>query len=139
MAPRRNDRGARCDFTMTLRELSKDKVIEALGKVAEDSLPPHCRAALLRDPHKTFNAAESPAERLREVLEVNHRIARTKGKCIIGGDDLLLQLHQLGSGPVTAVAAEDGAYLCITYLRAWTLDPVGAVIIYDSTVKRDLR
>ncbi len=116
---------------MTLRELSKDKIIQALSGAPGNSLLTQCQAALLNDPRKTFNAAASPAERLRRILEVKHRVARTHGKTLIGDDDLLLRLHELGGHPVTAVAVDDGFSHCILYLRAWTLEPVGAVIMHD--------
>jgi hypothetical protein len=116
---------------MTLREISKGKIIEALNGVPENSLLAQCRVALLNDPGKTFNAAASPAERLRRILEVKHRVARTSGKTLTGHDDLLLRLHELGGQPVTAVTVEDGGSHYMLYLRAWTLEPVGAVIVHD--------
>jgi hypothetical protein len=116
---------------VTLRELSKDKIIEALSGVPENSLLTRCRAALLTDPRKTFNAAASPAEQLRRILEVKHRIARTRGKTLVGDDDLLLRLNELADQSVTAVAVNDGPCHYIIYLRAWTLEPVGAVIMHD--------
>jgi hypothetical protein len=116
---------------MTLRELSEDNIIEALIGAPENSLLDQCRKALLRDPHSTFTAAESPAEELRKILEVKHRVARTRGKTLIGDDDLLLRLHELGSQPVTGVFVDEGVCHYKLYLQAWTPKPVGAVIMHD--------
>jgi len=116
---------------MTLREIPKANVLAALDQSPTGSILGRCRTALANDKRESFTATESPANALKKSLEVKYRIARTKGKELEGGDEVLLALGELGDKPVTGVFVDDDPLHYMIYLRAWTLEPVSAVIMED--------
>ncbi len=68
----------------------------------------------------------------RQTLEVKYRHATSSGKTFNGEDELLLRLQQLGSKPVAVVSAHAEGKNFYIYVTPATLEPVGAVIMYDS-------
>lgn len=46
-----------------------------------------------------MNSSGSPANALRESLEVKYRHAASRGKTFVGDDELLLPLYELASEP----------------------------------------
>jgi hypothetical protein len=116
---------------MTLRDISRETVLDALRGASAGSILDRCRHAVAKDQRDSFTVTASPAEALRKTLEVKHRIARTNGKVLEGGDDLLLALRELGETPVTGVFVDEGPVHYMVYLRAWTLEPVSGVIMED--------
>jgi hypothetical protein len=116
---------------MSLRDISRESVLDALSGVSLGSILDRCRLAVAKEQRESFTVTASPAEALRKTLEVKHRIARTNGKVLDGGDDLLLALLELGDTPVTGVFVDDGPLHYMVYLRAWTLEPVSGVIMED--------
>ncbi len=117
---------------MTLREVSRDEVLAALGDGGEDSVLRACVAAVRAYSRPSYAIGGSPANALRETLEVKYRHAASRGKTFIGDSELLLRLHELGSEPVAGVSAHHAGKNFIIYVIPSTLKPVGAVIMYDA-------
>ncbi len=117
---------------MTLREVSRDEVLAALGDGGEDSVLRACVAAVRAYSRPSYAIGGSPANALRETLEVKYRHAASRGKTFIGDSELLLRLHELGSEPVAGVSAHHAGKSFIIYVIPSTLKPVGAVIMYDA-------
>lgn len=117
---------------MTFREVTSDEILVALGDGGEDSVLRACVAALRAHPRPSYAIGGSPANALRETLEVKYRHAASRGKTFIGDDDLLLRLQELGSEPVAVVSAHDAGKNFYVYVTPASLEPVGAVIMYDA-------
>jgi hypothetical protein len=117
---------------VTFREVTPDEVLAALGDGGEDSVLRACVAALRAYPRPTYAIGGSPANAVRETLEVKYRRAAGRGKTFIGDSELLLRLHELGSEPVAGVSAHHAGKNFIIYVIPSTLKPVGAVIMYDA-------
>ena len=116
---------------MTFREVSKAEVLSALGDGGDDQVLRTCVAALRADPRDSYTVSGTPAEILRETLEVKYRHAAARGKTFIGDDELLLRLQELGSELVSVVSAHQPGRHFFVYVTAATLKPAGAVIMYD--------
>jgi hypothetical protein len=117
---------------VTSREVSRDEVLAALGEGGEDSVLRACVAALRVHSRPSYAIGGSPANVLRETLEVKYRIAASRGKTFIGDDELLLRLQEFGSEPVAVVSAHHAGKNFFIYVTPSTLQPVGAVIMYDA-------
>lgn len=117
---------------MTFREVLAGEVIKALGDGGEDSVLRACVAALRLHPRPSYAIGGTPADVLRETLEVKYRIAAGRGKTFIGDVELLLRLQELGSEPVAVVSAHHAGKNFFVYVHPLTLQPVGAVIMYDA-------
>jgi len=123
------------DGAVTFREVTSDEVLAALGDGGQDSVLRACVAALRAYPRASYAVGGSPANALRESLEVKYRRAASRGKTFVGDDELLLRLHELDSEPVAGVSAHSAGKNFYVYVIPSTLEPVGAVIMYDA--KRD--
>jgi hypothetical protein len=117
---------------MTVREVTPDEVLAALGDGGEDPVLRACVAALRAYPRPSYAIGGTPAGALRETLEVKYRHAASKGKTFDGDGELLLRLRDLGSEPLAVVSAHHAGRNFSIYLIASTLTPVGAVIMYDA-------
>jgi hypothetical protein len=117
---------------VTFREVTPDEVLAALGDGGEDSVLRACVAALRAYPRPSYAIGGSPANAVRESLEVKYRHAASRGKTFIGDSELLLRLQELGSEPVAGVSAHHAGRNFIIYVTPSTLKPVGAVIMYDA-------
>ncbi len=117
---------------MTFREVRSDEVLAALGDGGEDSVLRACVAALRVHPRPSYTIGGTPANALRETLEVKYRHAASRGKTFVGGQELLLRLQELGSEPVSGVDAHHAGKHFYVYVTPSTLRPVGAVIMYDA-------
>jgi hypothetical protein len=117
---------------VTFREVTSDEVLAALGDGGQDSVLRACVAALRAYPRPSYAVGGSPANALRESLEVKYRHAASRGKTFVGDDELLLRLHELGSEPVAVVSAHSAGKNFYVYVTPSTLEPVGAVIMYDA-------
>lgn len=117
---------------MTFREVSPDEILAAFGDGGGDHVLRACVAALRAHPRASYAIGGSPANSLRETLEVKYRIAASRGKTFVGDDELLLRLQELGSEPVAVVSAHDAGKNFYIYVTPSTLKPVGAVIMYDA-------
>jgi hypothetical protein len=91
-----------------------------------------CVAALRAYPRASYAIGGSPANAVRESLEVKYRHAASRGKTFIGDSELLLRLQELGGEPVAGVSAHHAGRNFIIYVLPSTLKPVGAVIMYDA-------
>lgn len=121
------------DAALTFREVMSGEVLAALGDGGPDSVLRACVAALRAYPRPSYAIGGSPANALRESLEVKYRHAASRRKIFVGDDELLLRLHELGSEPVAVVSAHSpqGKDFYV-YVTPSTLEPVGAVIMYDA-------
>lgn len=117
---------------MTFREVLADEVIKVLGDGGEDPVLRACVAAVRLHPRHSYAVGGTPADVLRETLEVKYRIAASRGKVFLGDVELLLRLQELGSEPVAVLSAHDASKNFFIYVHPGTLQPVGAVIMYDS-------
>jgi hypothetical protein len=117
---------------VTFREITLDEVLAALGDGGEDSVLRACVAALRAYPRPSYAIGGSPANAVRESLEVKYRHAASRGKTFVGDSELLLRLHELGSESVAGVSAHHAGKNFIIYVIPSTLEPVGAVIMYDA-------
>jgi hypothetical protein len=117
---------------MTFREVGRDEILAALGDGGEDLVLRACVAALRVHSRPSYAIGGSPANVLRETLEVKHRRAASRGKTFLGDAELLLRLQELGSEPVAVVSAHDAGKNFYVYVVPATLKPVGAVIMYDA-------
>jgi hypothetical protein len=88
---------------VTLREISRNEVLAALGDGGEDSVLRTCIAVLRAYSRPSYTIGGSPANALRETLEVKYRHAASRGKTLVGDGELLLRLQELGSDPVAVV------------------------------------
>jgi hypothetical protein len=116
---------------MTYRVVTRDEILAALGDGGEDSVVRACVAALRVHSRPSFTIGGTPAEALREALELKYRRAASRGKTFVGDDELLLRLQELGSESVAVVDAHHGGQHFTVYLIPSTLKAVGAVIMYD--------
>jgi hypothetical protein len=132
LLPEGQDRALGGDAAMTFREVSRDEVLAALGDGGEDPVLRACVAALRAYSRPSYTIGGSPANALRETLEVKYRHAASRGKTFVGDGELLLRLQELGSEPVTGVSAHHAGKNFIVYVTPLTLKPVGAVIMYDA-------
>lgn len=89
-------------------------------------------AALRVHSRPAYTIGGTPANSLRETLEVKYRHAASRGKTFVGDDELLLRLQELGSDLVAGVDAHHAGRQFIGNLTPSTLKPVGAVIMYDA-------
>ena len=87
-------------------------------------------AAVRAYPRPSYTIGGSPANAVRETLEVKYRHADSRGKTFIGDSELLLRLQELGSEPVSGVDAHHAGKHFTVYVIPSTLKPVGAVIMY---------
>jgi hypothetical protein len=117
---------------MTFREVTSDEIMTALDDGGEDLVLRACVGALRAHPRPSYAIGGSPASALRDTLEVKYRHATSSGKTFNGEDELLLRLQQLGSKPVSVVSAHAEGKNFYIYVTPATLEPVGAVIMYDS-------
>jgi hypothetical protein len=117
---------------VTFREVRLDEILAALGDGGEDSILRACVAALRVYSRPSYAIGGSPASALHETLEVKFRHAASRGKTFVGDRELLLQLQELGSEPVAVVSARRGGENFFVYVTPATLNPVGAVIMYDA-------
>jgi hypothetical protein len=117
---------------VTFREVTPDKILAALGDGGGDSILRACVAALRAHPRDSYTIGGTPANALRETLEVKYRHAASRGKTFIGDSELLLRLQELGSEPISAVDAHHAGRHFMIYVAPSTLMPVGAVIMYDA-------
>jgi hypothetical protein len=117
---------------MTFREVTLDDVLAALGDGGGDSVLRACVAALRAYPRPSYTIGRSPANAVRETLEVKYRHAASRGKTFLGDSELLLRLQELGSEPVSGVDAHHAGKHFMVYVIPSTLKPVGAVIMYDA-------
>lgn len=115
---------------MTFREVTQDNVLAALGDGGEDSVLRACVAALRAYPRPSYAIDGTPADALRETLEVKYRHAASRGMTFVGDGELLLRLQELGSAPVAVVSAHHAGKNFYVYVTPSTLKPVGAVIMY---------
>lgn len=115
----------------TVREVTSGEVLAALGDGGGDSVLRACVAALRAHPRPSYAVGGSPANVLRETLEVKYRRAASRGKTFVGDQELLLRLQELGSEPVSGVDAHHAGKHFYVYVAPSTLRPVGAVIMYD--------
>jgi hypothetical protein len=116
---------------MTFREVPRDEVWAALGDGGDDAILRACVAALRTYSRPTYAVGGSPANVLREALEIKYRRAASRGKTLVGDDELLLRLQELDGEPVAVVSAHHAGKNFYVYVRPSTLRPVGAVIMYD--------
>jgi hypothetical protein len=117
---------------VTFREVTPDEVLVALGDGGQDLVLRACVAGLRVNPRLSYAIGGSPANAVREALEVKYRHAASHGKTLVGDRELLLRLQELGSEPVAGVSAHHAGGIFIIYVIPWTLKPVGAVIMYDT-------
>lgn len=117
---------------MTFREVTSGEILAALGDGGQDSVLRACVAALRAHPRSAYAIGGSPANALRETLEVKYRHAASRGKAFIGDHELLLRLQELGNEPVAVVSAHHAGKNFYVYVAPSTLKPVGAVIMYDA-------
>lgn len=117
---------------MTVREVTSGEVLAALGDGGGDSVLRACVAALRAHPRPSYAVGGSPADALRETLEVKYRRAASRGKTFVGDQELLLRLQELGGDPVSGVDAHHAGRYFYVYVVPSTLRPVGAVIMYDA-------
>lgn len=117
---------------MTFREVTPDEILAVLGDGGEDPVLRACVAALRAYSRPSYAIGGSPANALREMLEVKYRHAVSRGKTFVGDGELLLRLQELGSEPVAGVSAHHGGRNFYVYVFPSTLKPVGAVIMYDA-------
>jgi hypothetical protein len=111
---------------------SSSEVLAALGDGGEDSVLRACVAALRLHPRAFYTIGGTPANALRETLEVKYWHAAKRGKTLVGDNELLLRLQELGSEPVSGVDAHFAGKHFMVYVVPSTLEPVGAVIMYDA-------
>lgn len=121
---------------MTFREVTSGEILAVLGDGGGDPVLRACVTALRAHPRPSYAIGGSPANALRETLEVKYRHAASRGKAFIGDDDLLLRLRELGSEPVAVVSAHDAGKSFHVYVTPVSLEPVGAVIIHDVLCER---
>lgn len=114
------------------REVTSEEVLAALGDGGEDPVLRACVAALRAHPRSSYAIGGSPANVLRETLEVKYRHAASRGKTLIGDSGLLLRLQELGSEPVAVVSAHREGKNFYVYVLPAAMKPVGAVIMYDA-------
>ena len=117
---------------MTFREVTHDEILAVLGDGGEDPVLRACVAALRAYSRPSYAIGGSPANALRETLEVKYRHAASRGKTFIGDGELLLRLQELGSEPVAGVSAHHAGGNFYVYVFPSTLKPVGSVIMYDA-------
>jgi hypothetical protein len=117
---------------MTFREVTSGEILAALGDGGKDPVLRACVAALRAYPRPSYAVGGSPASTLRETLEVKYRNAASRGKSFIGDGELLLQLQELRNEPVAVVSAHAPGKTFYVYVTPTTLEPVGAVIMYDA-------
>ncbi|MEU4674810.1 hypothetical protein AB0F91_44450 [Amycolatopsis sp. NPDC023774] len=117
---------------MTYREVDRSEVLESLGEGGDDPILRTSIAALRLYARPRYTIGGTPANVLRQGLEVKYRRAMSRGKDLVGDTELLLRLHDLGSEPVSVVSATHGVAHYFVYVYPLTLKPVGAVIMYDS-------
>lgn len=117
---------------MTFREVTHDEILAVLGDGGEDPVLRTCVAALRAYARPSYAIGGSPANALRETLEVKYRHAASRGKTFVGDGELLLRLQELGSEPVAVVSAHHAGRNFYVYVFPSTLKPVGAVIMYDA-------
>jgi hypothetical protein len=120
------------DGAMTFREVTSDEVLAALGDGGGDPVLRVCVAALRAHPRPSYTIGGTPANALRETLEVKYRHAASRGKTFLGDQGLLLRLQELGSEPVSGVDAHHAGRHFMVYVIPSTLRPVGSVIMYDA-------
>jgi hypothetical protein len=90
---------------VTFREVTPDEILAAFGDGGEDSVLRACVAAVRAYPRRSYTIGGSPANALREMLELKYRRAASRGKTFIGDDELLFRLHELGDALVAVVPA----------------------------------
>jgi hypothetical protein len=117
---------------MTPRQVTKADILAALDQQPAGSVLDRCRVAVATDERESFTVGEERSSILRKSLEAKQRIARSKGKRLEGGDELLLALGELDHEPVTIVVVTEEVMHHMIYMRSRTLEPVGAVIMKDS-------
>ena len=116
---------------MTFREVARDDVLAALGDGGQDPVLRTCVAALRASARPSYTIGGAPASALRQTLEVKHRHAASRGKTLLGDGELLLRLQELGSEQVAVVSAHEAGKNFIIYVLPATIEPVGAVVMYD--------
>jgi len=117
---------------VTFREVTPDEVLAVIGDGGEDPVLRACVAALRAYSRPSYAIGGSPANAVREALEVKYRHAASRGKRFVGDGELLLRLHELGSEPVAVLSAHHAGGNFYVYVFPSTLKPVGAVIMYDA-------
>lgn len=115
-----------------VREVGRDEILAALGDGGGDSVLLACVAALRVHSRLSYTIGRSPANAVRETLEVKYRHAASRGKTFIGDSELLPRLQELGSEPVSGVDVHHAGKHFMVYVIPSTLKPVGAVIMYDA-------
>jgi hypothetical protein len=89
-------------------------------------------AALRAHSRPSYTIGGTPADALRETLEQKYRRATSCGRTVIGDNELLMRLQELGGEPVAAVDVHYAGRYFMIYVSSSTLKPVGAVIMTDS-------
>lgn len=116
---------------MTFREVGAAEILGLLGDGGNDEVLRACIAALRLYAHDSYTIGGTPANIMREGLEVKFRHAASKGKTFIGESELLLRLYDLGSNPVAVVSADHGIKHFYVYVNPETVKSIGAIIMYD--------
>jgi hypothetical protein len=121
-------RGVSGDRAMTFRKVAPDEILAVLRDGGDDPVLRTCVAALRAHSRPRYTIGGSPANVLRETLEVKYGLAASHGKSFVGKDAaaaavLLLQLHELGSILSPLCRRIMGGNFCI-YLKPSTLKPV---------------
>jgi hypothetical protein len=117
---------------MTFREVTRDEILASLGDGGEDSVLRACVAALRAYSRPSYAIGGTPANALRESLEMKYRQAASRGKTLVGDSELLLRLQELGSEPIAVVSATHAGKHFFVYVAPTSLKPLGAVIMYDA-------
>ncbi len=117
---------------MTFSEVTSEEVLTALGDGGQDPVLSACVVALRTYPRPSYAIGGSPANALRESLEVKYRHAASRGKTLVGDEELLLRLCELGSEAVAVVSAHSNDTNFYVYVTPSSLEPLGAVIMYDA-------
>jgi hypothetical protein len=73
---------------MTFREVLAGEVVKVLGDGGEDSVLRESVAALRLHPQPSYVIGGTPADVLREMLEMKYRTAASRGKTFIGDVEL---------------------------------------------------
>lgn len=116
---------------MTFREVTLEEILTSVGDGGEDPGMRVCIAAIAAYPRASYAIGGTPADELRESLEVKYRRAMTKGRTLVGDSELLMHLQERGGEPIAGVSAHGDGKHFFLYLVPATLAPVGAVIMYE--------
>jgi hypothetical protein len=71
------------DAAMTFREVAVDEILAALGDGGEDPVLRACVSALRAFPRSSYAVGGSPADSVRDALEVKYRHTASRGKVFV--------------------------------------------------------